>query len=281
MKRYTTNRMMRHGIPIHIFYRVSGNSDGVHTHDFIEIVYVASGSAVETVNGDCFRVGRGDLLFLNYGSTHSFEADEHFSYYNICFAPELPAERLIVPENAFGILALTAFDEMRREAESGRVRFSGAERERIEWILHTMLQEYDTMQPSVERVLESYMNILIAEILRKTLPAPAEATKDVWETIRDYIEDNLSEPLTLSALAKQCFYNPSYFSRAFKEKFGTSLISYVAMRRMELAKQRLKETDDTVAQIALTCGFQTYSALYRAFERECGMTPGEYRAQMK
>lgn len=279
MRKFTTKQMMRHGIPIHIFRSDTGTSTDVHTHDFIEIIYVLSGNAKQTVNGDTFSVGCGDLMFLNYGSVHAFSCDENFSYYNICFAPEFPAERLIAPENAFGILALTAFDEMRREAESGHVCFAGEERERIEWILHAMLREYNRMQPSVERVLESYMNILIAEILRKTLPAPAETTEDIWKKLRDYIEANISEPLTLSALAQKCFYNPSYFSRVFKEKFRVPLMTYIGTRRTDLAKKRLRDSNESVAQIARECGFSTVRAFYRAFERECGMTPTAYRVR--
>ena len=281
MKHYTTSRMMRHGVPIHIFFREETGADAIHTHDFIEIVYIAAGNAMETVNGETFRVGRGDLLFLNYGSSHAFEAVGKFSYYNICFAPELPAERLIAPENAFGILALTAFDEMRREAESGKVCFSGEDRRRIEWILAAMLREYERMEPSARMVLESYMNILITEILRKTLPAPEETARDTWQTLREYIEQNISEPLSLSSLARQCFYNPSYFSRVFKEKFGVPLMVYIGSRRMELAKRRLRATEETVGRIALECGFTTVGAFYRVFERECGMTPSAYRLAEK
>lgn len=281
MKRYTSSKMMRRGVPLHIFCCQNAPSAPTHTHDFIEIVYVAAGSAAETVNGEVFRVARGDLLFLNYGCTHAFEAGEGFSYYNICFAPELPAERLIAPENAFGLLALTAFDEMRREAQSGRVRFTGEDRRRIEWIFAAMLREYERMAPSARLVLESYMNILIAEILRKTLPAPEETARDVWQALRTEIEQNISEPISLSALARQCFYNPSYFSRVFKEKFGVPLTVYVGSRRMELAKNRLQTTDDPVTQIASECGFSTVGAFYRVFERDFGMTPTAYRLAEK
>ena len=125
------------------------------------------------------------------------------------------------------------------------------------------------------------MNILIAQILRKTLPAPEETARDTWQTLREYIEQNISEPLSLSTLARQCFYNPSYFSRVFKEKFGVPLTTYVGQRRMELAKQRLRTTEEPVAQIALECGFSTAGAFYRVFERECGVTPSSYRLAEK
>ena len=43
-----------------------------HTHDFIEIIYIASGEGVERIDGVMHEVKRGDLLFVNFGETHSF-----------------------------------------------------------------------------------------------------------------------------------------------------------------------------------------------------------------
>ena len=93
----------------------------VHTHDYIEIVYVTAGSALELVNDERYEVRRGDLLFINYGATHAFQPHEPFSYINICFKPESLAENVITPENAFAVLQLTAIDELRRESDDSMI----------------------------------------------------------------------------------------------------------------------------------------------------------------
>ena len=178
-----------------------------------------SGNAVEKVNDGEYEVGRGDLIFINYQSTHTFVSKGEFSYINICFKPDT-VDSLITPENAFALLQLTAFDELRRENEDGMVSFTGKERDEIERLLQNMLSEYRSENSFRRTVLESYMNILLVKILRKTAAEPHSAERSgTWREIADYIDHNLGDELNLSALAQKCFYNPSYFSRIFKGAF--------------------------------------------------------------
>ena len=126
----------------HIFFSDAKKPEMPHTHDFIEIVYILSGSGTEYVNDGEYAVRRGDLIFINYKSTHSFVANKDFSYINICFRPETVGDTLITPENAFALLQLTAFDELRRENTDSVVTFNGKERDEIESLLGNMLSEY-------------------------------------------------------------------------------------------------------------------------------------------
>ena len=72
-----------------------------HTHEFIEIVYVLSGSMTHVIDGQKYKVKHGDILFMNYGCTHAFFSDEEYSYVNILFSPELMSEEIVTPANAF------------------------------------------------------------------------------------------------------------------------------------------------------------------------------------
>ena len=114
---------------IHIFSQTGTRSIDTHTHDFIEIIYMLSGRAAQYVDDEVYYVSRGDLLFLNYGATHRFASEEPFSYVNICFDPAVLAGNIITSENAFAVLQLTAFTEIRRESDNGVVSFGTSERE--------------------------------------------------------------------------------------------------------------------------------------------------------
>lgn len=251
-----------------------------HTHDFIEIVYVTAGSALEAVNEERYEVQRGDLLFINYGATHAFLPHEPFSYINICFKPEILAENIITPENAFAVLQLTAFDEVRRESDDSMISFTGKEREEIEYIVYTMLEEYEQQRPSWRTLMESYMNILIVRILRRVrFEISDKSTPDIWTELSDYIDANLGADLTLSTLAGKCFYNPSYFSRIFKERFDMSLTEYINRRRIDHAIRLFRETELSSEEIAERAGFSSKSSFYRVFTKLTGHVPSEYRKQ--
>ena len=286
MKTYLFKELNKDDTAIHIFEvtnfprRTPSQTYSPHTHDFIEIVYVTDGSALEIVNDAQYEVRRGDLLFINYGSTHQFNVHESFSYINVCFKPEILAETVITPENAFAMLQLTAFDEIRQESDNGMISFSGEERDEIEHLLRSMITEYKQRPDSWRTMLESYMNILFVRILRRVRFHSFEKDEpDVWKQLFDYIDQNLGSDLTLSTLAGKCFYNPSYFSRIFKERFEISVSEYINRRRIDHAIRLFQTTDFSAEHIAELSGFSSKSSFYRIFTKLTGKSPSEYRRQ--
>lgn len=286
MKTYLFKELSRDDTAIHIFEvtnfprRTSSQTYLPHKHDFIEIVYVTEGSALEIVNDAQYEVRRGDLLFINYGSTHQFNVHESFSYVNVCFKPEILAETVITPENAFAMLQLTAFDEIRQESDNGMISFSGEERDEIEHLLRSMLSEYKQRPDSWRTMLESYMNILFVRILRRARFHTVEKDEpDMWKLLFEYIDQNLDSDLTLSTLAGKCFYNPSYFSRIFKERFEISVSEYINRRRIDHAIRLFQSTDFSSEHIAELSGFSSKSSFYRIFTKLTGKSPSEYRKQ--
>ena len=100
---------------------------------------------------------------------------------------------------------------------------------------------------------------------------------EVWYELSEYIDKNLNSKLTVSNLAAKCFYNPSYFSRAFKEKFGVSAVEYVTRKRLERALELLRNTDMPIDEICYSSGFSERSNFYHAFSKYIGGTPSDYR----
>ncbi len=281
MKIYRRNDLIPDGEDIHISSDRHRLMEPPHSHDFIEIVYITEGSAEETVNHDTYRVCRGDLIFINYGSIHAFSSEEGFSYINICFHPELLERNAATEENAFALLQLTAFDEIRRESDDGMVTFRGEERDSIEAILAAMLREYREERRSRRLVLESYMNILIVAILRRLTDADrAPALDGVWQELSDYIDANPEADLTLPALAAKCFYNPSYFSRAFKKNFHMSLTEYLNRKKIDRAIALLRRGGITDEALAEAVGFSSKSTLLRAFRRVTGKSLSDFKKEL-
>ena len=277
IEEYNSESLINAEATIHIFSEEKGECVSIHIHDFIEIVYVLDGSAVHYVNGERYDVHRGDVLFINYASKHSFEPSCDFKYVNICFDPDIVGGDAL-KDKAFSALQLGAFNEMRHDLDCGKLSLSGKERELFENILADMEREYLRRERGWCDVLKSYMNILFIHLLRRAVDNPyQEEVSDLWDKLLKYIEDNLSTELTLPFLAKKCFYNPSYFSRAFKERCGVSLTKYVTVRRVERAITLIENGGMSSEKIAEAVGFASKSALYRAVLREKGVSLSDYR----
>ena len=278
MRVFTSKQYSSKDPNLHVFFYLKKGQEPLHTHDFIEIMYINSGEIEEYVNDKHFIAKKGDLVFMNFNSTHSFKTNNQATFYNVCFYPET-LEKMINPENAFSLLSLSAFNELSKGKEEGVVSFSPAEQKQIQYILEKMVEEQAKRLPRFEVVNESYMNILITMILQK-ISLPEETETDAWNELADYISDNLDGDLSLEMLAKKCFYNPSYFSRLFKSKFNVSLVEYVSNKRIEKAMQLLSETELSIFAISTACGFSNKSVFYRTFSKVTGKTPNEYRSKV-
>ena len=249
-----------------------------HTHDFIEIIYVKSGKATQIVNGTSYEVGEGDLLFINYGARHEYISEAGYSFVNICFHPEAFGEGIVTRENAFAVLQLTAFDEIRGESDNGTVSFRGESRIRLERILDDMLYEYGSRKKGWRDAIKSYMNLLLIEVLRKlSVEGGIEEEQGIWKSISAYIDANLGTDLSLSALAEKCFYNPSYFSRAFKEHFNMPLTRYVMAKKVEQVTALIEDGITSSSELTERCGFSSKNALYRAVQAIKGVSFAELR----
>ena len=277
MKVYTADEFMTQS-NVHVFKIAHNESVPVHTHEFIEIVYILSGKMSQMIDGQCYEVSHGDVIFMNCGCTHSFTTDNNYSYVNILLSADLIEDSAYSKSNIFSIVSLTAFNEMCGEANFGRISFFGKERKEIDELVFAMLSEYDNKQISWDIVLGNYLNTFIIKLLRKTQAGMDRTEIDgMWKSLAEYIEENLQSKLTLSDLAEQCFYNPSYFSRVFKEKFNMTLTEYVTRKRLDHAIELLSSTDLTVGEISAKVGFSDRVSFYHAFSRYLNKTPMHYR----
>jgi two-component system response regulator YesN len=99
--------------------------------------------------------------------------------------------------------------------------------------------------------------------------------------LHKYINSNLSEDLSLIRLASLLSFNPSYLSRMHREVTGVKLSDYITNARLEHAKGLLRHTTKNISQIASEVGYENSNCFARAFRRNEGISPSEYRTYKK
>ena len=92
-----------------------------------------------------------------------------------------------------------------------------------------------------------------------------------------YIQTHLEQDLSLDRLADRVGFSPFHFHRIFRETIGEAVKAYIRRLRIERGAYRLKVSEQTILQIALDAGFKTHESFTRAFERQFGITPSEFR----
>lgn len=93
----------------------------------------------------------------------------------------------------------------------------------------------------------------------------------------NWIENNLTQKVSLDEMSKHVGYSSYYCSVKFHEMTGSTLKSYIASRRLSAAATQLKQTRLRIIDIALTYGFSSQEAFTRAFANVYGCTPSQYR----
>jgi AraC family transcriptional regulator len=96
-----------------------------------------------------------------------------------------------------------------------------------------------------------------------------------------YIEDHLTEEITVSDLARIACLRVFHFARAFAASVGAPPHSYVSGRRLERAKRLLSMGQLSLSEIAFDCQFSSQSSFTRAFRRATGVTPAKYKRAVR
>ena len=93
-----------------------------------------------------------------------------------------------------------------------------------------------------------------------------------------YIDENLRNQLTLSSIANAVTLSPGHFAHAFRQATGVAPHRYVLERRVERAKELLRESDMPITEIADRIGCSSHSHFSVLFHRVTGLTPRQFRS---
>jgi AraC family transcriptional regulator len=165
-----------------------------------------------------------------------------------------------------------------------------------------LLPEWRTRDPHIESIgmlllaelkqknlggrlyIESLANVLAVHLLRQY--AAPKLRLSIYEgglperqvlQVLEYINEHLNQDIKLADLAALLGMSQFHFSHLFKQSIGTAPYQYLLQQRVERAKQLLKQTDQSIMDIALECGFSSHSHLSKQFRQLTGMTPKAYR----
>ncbi|MFF9766393.1 GlxA family transcriptional regulator [Streptomyces sp. NPDC053086] len=109
---------------------------------------------------------------------------------------------------------------------------------------------------------------------------PVSTTRRMAE-LRHFVTEHIAGPLTVADLAGHAHVSERQLTRIFKTELGMTPAAYIEAARVEVARNRLETSDDTLERVASACGFGTSDTLIRAFRRKLGTTPTEYRSRFR
>jgi AraC-like DNA-binding protein len=154
-----------------------------------------------------------------------------------------------------------------------------------------LAQELARPQPGAAAVLNRLVDILLVQVLRTWLatspsrPGPpswlSALTDPVAGPALATLHAQPGRPWTVGSLAASTGVSSATLARRFTASVGETPAAYLTRWRMDLAAQRLRDTDDTIGAIARSLGYTSEYAFNRAFTRHRHTPPGRYRTQAR
>ena len=247
----------------------------LHSHTYYEIVYVLSNSGTQYLAGTMrYSLQRGDIIIVPPGVGHK-----------PLFPPELaePYRRIVLwvsTEFAESIFRSISEDSSKFGDKMFLLRTAGTSYEYIGKLFHKGLKEAQEKKEFWQISLYGNTMQLLVECTR-ALSAPENQVlrtekPELLDDVVSYIETHLHEKISLTDTAARFYVSESTIGQTFQKKMHVSFYHYVTQRRLIAAKSMISE-ELNLETLSEKVGFSDYSAFYRAFKKEFGISPRKYR----
>ncbi|WP_251548609.1 AraC family transcriptional regulator [Neobacillus muris] len=247
-----------------------------HSHNFLELNYMLSGTVTQVINGNEEVLHTGDILLMDKDAVHFVKAP---GVNDLLINLMIPVENLdfesltsIMNKNHFIFSFL--LENNTCENHSTYVIFRSSKHVVIQQLLDQIIDKYYSNSPFANEIIRLNISILFMELLENV---PYE----VHGNTHQQTENNLAfevlriihqefRTITLSQLAKQLNYNKNYLSNLIKNKTGKSFKQLQTKERLERAKLLIENTDLTIEEVIYEVGWLNKSHFYRKYKEVYG-----------
>ena len=259
--------------PLEFYYVDSSHPRFVmqlHFHSEIEIIRVQRGTLKLYLNNTMHVMREGDVRYISSDIMHRGEPERDCAYECVVFSPRLLAGFKFsgIPELSRAIISADSFIEPVCESadESAHRIFD----------LCASTEKYYEI-----KVVSLLLNVFYELLRSGSITKKGEENKRVshrnaiMATLFAYIEENLSQKMTLAELAKVANINEKYLCRFFKDYTGTTPIDYINRTRVARAHYEITVNHMNVTEAAYECGFNELSYFSRCYKKYIGYSPSK------
>lgn len=252
-----------------------------HRHNFIEMIYMYSGSTTHIINGSQITLNQGELLILNQYAVQEIEpANEHDIAINFIILPEFFDQSLIMlgtensPLRNFIIGCLKS-----EEPNIPYLHFRTASVLPVQNLVENLAWTLVNETQHKRQINQITMGLLFLQLMNHTdtlSMGQNNYEQDILMNVLQYIEEHYKDG-ELRVLADKLGYEFTWLSRTIKKLTGSTYTELVQKKRLNQACFLLKTTRLSVLDISLAVGYDNFSYFHRIFKKAYGMSPRIYR----
>lgn len=254
---------------------MEGGHVPLHSHSFFELLYCRNSCGIEYLLGrNRYRLKRGDLVFTPPGINHQpLLADQ--------LVESCRRDVIWVSREFMNLLQILPLSSSIDWSQPFLLCTAGTPWEILGENFHSSVQEALQRAPGWETFVAGNTMILLT-LLARVLTQQGDAVlaraeePELLEQVFSYIEAHLGETITLADTARHFWVSESKISQTFRRKMGSSFHRCVTQRRLIEAKSLIVQ-GVPLNEVHGRVGFTDYSTFFRAFKREYGIAPSEFR----
>ena len=260
-----------------------GKNVELHSHRFIEIAYIASGSGIHDIgDGYSSQIKKGDLVLLNSNVSHGFKSEdvEQLTVYNCIFDPSVLRFAINKSDDFINIVYSCLFGSEKQSSVSKPyilLNDAGA----VFPVINEMYTEYTEKPNGYEKINEANLIRLLVSIFRLQMSGGENGggayRHAIAESAVRYMNEYYNEKITCEMLASRAYLSTGYFHRIFKSVTGEAPIEYLQDIRLQKAADMLSSSSATVKQAAAAVGYSDMKHFYKIFGQKYGTTPKQYQ----
>lgn len=250
----------------------------IHWHEECEWVFVEKGVVSVYIDSVEYLVKENSLICIPGNVLHHMICRESCHYYACIFQ--------------LGMLDFQQEDEAEVEFLKPILKQHDwftmpvvFEEDRVRMLYREIVEEFSKKELGYQLQIKANLLKVIAHLIRTNHVVERETRTDhrlaPIEMIFHYIEEHYGEKLSMQSLADLISYNAQYFTRYFKQHTGETPVDYVNRVRLDKAAEQLINTDKSVLDISLDCGFESCSYFIKRFTKYKSQTPHAYRKMVK
>ena len=275
-ERYDTIRFADQAFPFYAGHSRGSVPTAALLHEAVEIKYFTAGTSTLTVNSHTIHASAGDIVVINPYEMHQNIPSDNTDGEYLVFI--LDAE-LLSSESGLNLRQKLIYEG---------IRFANLIRNapHLPQILQQIYEEYTNKAEDWHSIVRSLLTVFFRILLREHTAEGVSRTLEqsvlryyaVLEPAVERIHVSYADKLTVEELARECSISKFHFCRIFRQVTGQTVTDYINRYRLHVADLMLRDTTDTVEEIAAACGFASESYFCTCYKKINGCTPKQKRA---
>ena len=246
-----------------------------HTHEFNELVLVWRGNGLHILNDRPYRITRGDLFYIRAEDKHAYASVNDLVLQNVIYCPD----RLKLNVDWAG--NIPGFHDARGEPHW---RLSSNGMAQVRQTISQLEQESQKSDPVANQMSELLFAQLVMTLKRHRY-ATDNPSATTQEALLDKLITRLAGSLNKSFVLEKFCEQEQCSERALRQQFrtqtGMTVNHYLRQLRICHAQYLLQHTERLIGEVAMQCGFEDSNYFSVVFNREIGMTPGQWRQRSR